>query len=66
MICIVHLDNGDIKDWIIATDLHDARRKLHAAREMELAERLYRMEFEPPPTTKIELAPGMWLLSGSW
>jgi hypothetical protein len=46
MICILKMENGEILGWIIATDVHDARRR---ANDRDLAAELYRMEFTPPP-----------------
>lgn len=48
MLCILKIENGEIKGWIIAHDVHDARRQADAAFERELAAELYRMEFVPP------------------
>lgn len=41
--------SNDIIGWIIATDLHDARRKALNIYEGELALMLYRIEQVPPP-----------------
>lgn len=50
MICILKRDQDkEIEGWILASDVHDARRQAHAALENELAGELYRMEFDPPP-----------------
>ena len=51
MICILKRDPNDrneVMGWIIAQDLHDARRQAHQAMETQLAAILYRREFEPP------------------
>jgi hypothetical protein len=48
MICIVKIESGEIKGWIIATDTHDARRKAGGALLNDLAEKLYRIEFPKP------------------
>lgn len=50
MLCIIKRNKeNEIMGWIIATDLHDARRQAEAAAERNLAEVLYRKEFLPPP-----------------
>lgn len=51
MICILKLENGEPSAWIMATDMHDARRKAQASGDLALAEICYRMEFMPPPGT---------------
>ena len=38
-----------ISGWIIAVDMHDARRQAYAAFQNDLAQELYRAELEPPP-----------------
>lgn len=39
-----------ITGWIIATDMHDARRQAHMALpHTDLAQRLYLADIEPPP-----------------
>lgn len=60
MICILKIENGDVKGWIIATDVHDARRKAEGAWQTELAQQLYRMEF--PPKGKTVLPGGYVML----
>jgi hypothetical protein len=57
MICVVKMENvGDVYPpalepvgWIIAADMHDARRQAHAAGERALASWLYNKELEPAP-----------------
>lgn len=51
MICILKMDGADITGWILATDVHDARRQAHAMMSAEgaaLASELYTMEFPQP------------------
>ncbi len=46
---LTHTPGDEIDGWIIATDLHDARRQAHGAMDHALSSALYRMEFEPSP-----------------
>ena len=46
-LCILKYEAGEIVGWIIATDIHDARRKANGAMERDLANILYQMEFTP-------------------
>lgn len=46
---VQHSPGDEIDGWIIATDIHDARRKADAAVVRDLAECLYRMDFMPQP-----------------
>lgn len=62
MICILKLNaQKDIEGWITATDVPDARRAAYAAFQNDLAEELYRMEFDPKPG-KYELPTGHLML----
>ncbi len=49
MICILKIENGEVRSWIIATDVPDARRQAYNVGESDLARELYRMEFTPIP-----------------
>lgn len=61
MICILEIDeHKEIKGWIIATDLQDARRQLPFD-DRDLAAVLSRMEVEPP-TGKHQLSTGHLML----
>lgn len=53
---------GEIEGWIIATDMHDARRQAEAAGQRDLAELCYRMEWMPPPG-KHEIRDFLFLVS---
>lgn len=58
-LCIVKMQDGKITGWIIATDMHDARRRAEAAWEHDLAAVLYRMEFTPSPGLhELSMPPG--------
>lgn len=46
----------EISGWIIASDVHDARRQAEAAGEHQLAATLYSIEFPAPG--RHELSPG--------
>jgi len=61
VIAIVKIENGDITGWIVATDIHEARRQAAATFQNDLAEQLYRMELDPGPG-KMQLGPGVFLL----
>lgn len=39
----------NVTGWIIATDIHDARRQAQSSMQTDLASYLYRIEFEPNP-----------------
>lgn len=62
MLCILKMENGEIKGWIIATDVHAARRQAEASFNRELADELYRMEFTPPPGKYPMKTPGCTIL----
>lgn len=49
MICILTMASAEIRGWIIAVDLPEARRQADGAMERDLATELYRMEFDPAP-----------------
>jgi len=48
MICILKMNGQEIEGWIIATDMHDARRQAQMG-DRPLADTLYRTEFVPRP-----------------
>lgn len=48
-----------IDGWLIATDIHDARRKCD---DQNLAAELYRMEFSPPQGKHMMQTPGYVML----
>lgn len=48
---IEHKPGDEIGGWIIATDVHDARRQAEAAFDNALAHCLYGMEFPKPGKT---------------
>lgn len=48
MLCIIRMENCDIKGWFTATDVHDARHKAQGAHNNALAAKLYQMEFVRP------------------
>jgi len=48
MICILKIENNDIKGWFTAMDIHDARRKAQGSFNEELAAKLYTVEFPRP------------------
>ncbi|MCG7904615.1 MAG: hypothetical protein JAY60_19595 [Candidatus Thiodiazotropha weberae] len=55
MICIIKRDaETEISGWIIATDVHDARRQAEATGEHELARSLY-TGYDFPEPGKYEL-----------
>lgn len=60
MIAILKIEEGEIKGWILASDIHDARRQLPIDQD-ELATVLYPMEFDPKPG-KHELPTGHVML----
>lgn len=39
----------NVTGWIIATDIHDARRQAQSLMQTDLASHLYRIESEPKP-----------------
>lgn len=52
MICILQRgQDKEITGWIIATDLHDARRQAEGAGQRALASLLYTRDVAPPPGT---------------
>jgi len=53
MICIVKLVQGKIEGWIIASDVHEARRRAMAAGHHDLASTLYGIEFPRPGKTEL-------------
>lgn len=61
MLCILKMIGGEVTGWIIASDVHEARRLAHDADERDLAGHLYRMEFTPPPG-RYELPTGHLML----
>jgi hypothetical protein len=60
MLCIVRIENGELKGWIIATDVHDARRRAQAAFDNDLAQRLSGIEF--PTSGRHDLGNGYTML----
>lgn len=65
MVCLLSIENGEIKGWILADDIDDARRQAQMAGRTELATLLYRMpSFPPPPPGKYNLPTGEILLIG--
>lgn len=50
MICILELDDQkEISGWVIAGDIDDARRQVHAIGNLWLAQELYRVPFDVQP-----------------
>jgi hypothetical protein len=63
MICIVDIQGGEPTGWILATDIHDARRKADDAGRRDIAEWCYRQEFDPGPgATQLPGMPNVWVL----
>ncbi len=64
MLTIIKIENNEPTGWIVASDVHDARRQIPMGDEWQwLAQELYRMEFTPPPG-KHRLSAGFWMLVG--
>lgn len=63
MICILKYGEAEFLTvtTLEQTDMHDARRRAHAAGDADIASSLYRREFEPPPG-KYLIAPGVLML----
>lgn len=60
MVAILKIEDGDIKRWVLATDIHDARRQV-TYDDQELAAHLYRMDLYAAPG-KHELPTGHIML----
>lgn len=60
MICILKIEAGELKGWILASDVNEARRKAEGAWQTELADALRRIE--APPKGKTILPGGHTML----
>lgn len=68
MICIVKIKNNEADNspeptaWILAHDIHDARKQAYDASERDLAAQLYQVPDNVKPGS-YELSDGLWLIA---
>ena len=60
-----HTLSDMVEGWLIASDIHDARRQAHTAGLGQLACELYQIELEPSPGKYQLQTPGFLMLVAS-